>query len=226
MNRRMSILGLFLVPVMWTNLLVAGDRPFSVELRGSYTTTSEILFNRDVGNGIELDNIFGFGLDVRRNVAYNLEVGVSVEYISTSDLLRDRTGLVFPLQLDDGYRFIPQLDDGYQFIPLELSAYFLIPFSGDRVKVYMGGGLGLYIGQWKFKEAGVMTETLEKETGFGIHVVSGLDYFLTPNFSLRGELKFRDPQVESTSKLPDHPPFQSRINIDGITFNLGAVFHF
>ncbi|MFQ5797583.1 MAG: hypothetical protein ACE5H0_02695 [Bacteroidota bacterium] len=239
MNRRVGILGLFLVLAIWTNVLVAGDRPFSVELRSSYTTTSKVFFNPDAASAFErnqffpVDDIFGLGLDFRRDVAYNLKVGISIEYISASSpftqSVRDRKGQDFELVLDDGYRLIP----------VELSSYFVIPFSGERVKVYMGGGVGFYVGERKVEAAGITTQTLEKNTRFGIHVMSGVDYFLTPILALRGELKFRDPQVESTSRYPDKPveyegrtilfdqrPFRSRINIDGITFNLGVMFRF
>ncbi len=69
--------------------------------------------------------------------------------------------------------------------------------------------------------------------------MSGVDYFLTPLLALRAELKFRDPQVESTNKFPDRVvelegrmiqfdqrPFRSKINIDGVTINLGIAFRF
>ncbi len=244
MTRPSSILGLFSVLFLWTNLTVAGNRPFSVELRGSYTTTSKIFFNADAVSEFErnrffsVDNIFGLGVDVRRDIAYNLKLGFSIEYISASSpftegedkqTVLDQTGQ--DLQL--------QLDDGYQLIPVELSGYFVIPFSGDRVKVYMGGGVGFYLGERKLKGAGITTRTVEKDTGFGIQVMTGVDYFLTPMIGLRGELKFRDPQVESTNRFPDEPveyrgrsilidqrPFRSKINIDGITFNLGIVLQF
>ena len=239
MTRPSSILGLFSVLFLWTNLTVAGNRPFSVELRGSYTTTSKIFFNADAVSEFErnqffsVDNIFGLGVDVRRDIAYNLKLGFSIEYISASSpftqTVRDQTGQVLQLQLDDGY----------QLIPVELSGYFVIPFSSDRVKVYMGGGVGFYFGERKVEGAGMTTRTVEKDTGFGIQVMSGVDYFLTPMIGLRGELKFRDPQVESTNRFPDEPveyrgrsilidqrPFRSKINIDGITFNLGIVLQF
>lgn len=239
MNRPARIIEVFALLSLWTDLSIAGDYPFSVEMRGSYTTTSKVFFNPDAPSAFErnrffaVDDVFGLGLDVRRDIAYNLRFGISVEHISASSALiqyvRDRNGQVFQLHLDDGYRLIP----------VEFSIYFLIPFSSERVKVYMGGGMGLYFGGRKVEAAGITTETLEMSTGFGIHVMSGVDYILTPILALRGELKFRDPQVESTSRFPDGPveyegrtilfdqrPFRSRINLDGITFNVGAVLRF
>lgn len=239
MNRTLSILALFCGLATGGSLSFAGDRPVTVELRGSYTTTSKVFFNPNSPNEFErnrffaVDDIFSFGIDVRRDIAYNLKAGASIEYISASSpvtqVVRDVNGQLIQLQLDDGY----------QLIPLELTSYFVIPFSGERVKVYMGGGLGFYIGERKIEAAGITIQTLEKNTGFGIQVVSGVDYFLTPILALRAELKFRDPQVESTSRFPDKPieyggqmilfdqrPFRSKINIDGITFNLGVAFRF
>src|SRR3970282_1485057 len=98
----------------------------------SYTTTSKIFFNPEAANEVErnrffdVDNIFSLGLDVRRDISYNLRVGLSVEYISASTkvtpIVRDRTGRFFELAEEDGYRLIP----------VELSGYFIIPFSSDR----------------------------------------------------------------------------------------------
>jgi len=225
--------------MMWAHTSSAGDRPYSVGLYGSYTTTSKIFFNPEAANEVErnrffdVDNIFSLGLDVRRDISYNLRVGLSVEYISASTkvtpIVRDRTGRFFELAEEDGYRLIP----------VELSGYFIIPFSSDRVKVYMGGGVGLYLGERRVEVVGITAETLEKNAGFGIHVMSGVEYRITPILLLRGEMKFRDPQVESTNKFPEGPfqedghtflfqqgPFRSRINIDGITFNVGTVLQF
>ena len=75
MKRTMTILGLFWTLVMGNDLSVAGERPFTVELRGSYTTTSKVFFNPDAASAFErnrffeVDDIFGFGVDIRRNVA-------------------------------------------------------------------------------------------------------------------------------------------------------------
>jgi hypothetical protein len=66
-----------------------------------------------------------------------------------------------------------------------------------------------------------------------------MDYMPLEFFSIRFEMKFRDPQYNVTSKynkttviyqgeeihLPDDA-FETKINVDGVTFSLGCVFHF
>jgi hypothetical protein len=66
-----------------------------------------------------------------------------------------------------------------------------------------------------------------------------MDYLVFQNFSLKTEMKFRDPQFTVKSaytknetvyngreiNLPQSS-FDSKINLDGVTFILGAAFHF
>ena len=64
-------------------------------------------------------------------------------------------------------------------------------------------------------------------------------YLITDFFSVRGELKFRDPQFDMQSKFSkteviingqpfeiNNDVFDSKVNINGITFGLGLVVHF
>jgi hypothetical protein len=126
--------------------------------------------------------------------------------------------------------------DGYQMIPVEFSVYYLIPFSTERFKFFMGGGMAFYIGS-QIRELGDVKISNEKQkVGFGIHVAVGMDYVVKNFLSVRFQMRFRDPQFEMSSKytnssvnyagrtflLPGNT-FESKVNIDGITFLLGAV---
>lgn len=66
-----------------------------------------------------------------------------------------------------------------------------------------------------------------------------MDYMVLDNISLRGEIRFRDPDFKVTNKYNDKTVIYegttytvsatnliSRINVDGITFRIGAALHF
>jgi hypothetical protein len=131
------------------------------------------------------------------------------------------------------------IKDGFEVYPLELSAYYIMPFSTESFYFYIGGGLGLYYGSHirQFGDANVTT--IRQNIGYGIHVRTGMDYMVTDFFSIRGELKFRDPQFDMQSKYNkteiiingrlyelSNDVFESKVNINGITFGLGVVVHF
>jgi hypothetical protein len=129
--------------------------------------------------------------------------------------------------------------DGFEVYPVELSAYYIMPFSTVDFHFYIGGGFGLYYGNHlrNFGEADVTT--IRQDLGYGIQVSTGMDYLITDFFSVRGELKFRDPQFDMQSQYSktevtingrlyeiNNDIFDSKVNINGITFGLGLVVHF
>jgi hypothetical protein len=131
------------------------------------------------------------------------------------------------------------IEEGFDLIPIELSLYYQLPFSTESFKFLMGGGGGYYIAEHIRKFGDVSVKNVEREAAFGIHVSISMEYLLRENIGLRTEMKFRDPQNSLTSKytkeevnypdgtirLPqDH--FSSKINVDGVTFILGAALYF
>jgi len=131
------------------------------------------------------------------------------------------------------------VEDGFKLIPVELSLYYMLPFSTELFKFLIGGGAGYYLGEQVRKFADVEVKNISRKTAYGIHVIISMDYFVFENVSLRTEMKFRDPQFIVKSEytknetiyngreinLPQSS-FDSKINLDGVTFILGAAFHF
>ena len=203
----------------------------SVAAKGSYTTSTRFLYNID-RNDIFIDDKyfsynFGFGLDVRM-LAYSddILIGVNIEKIKTLD---KTTKLVY----GNG---IP-VSEGFVVYPLEFSGYFLIPFSSEDVRVYLGGGVGWYFGERIYSVASAQAATLNSPSGFGIHVLTGADVRITSKIAVRGELKFRDPQFDSVNRFEDSSTTyrgvtinldpsssKTRVNLNGITYGLGLVF--
>ena len=117
----------------------------------------------------------------------------------------------------------------------------------------MGGGLAYYNGEFvrvidevdydnnnivrKIGEAKVIN--VNKEAAFGIHVLISMIYIPINFISVNFQMKFRDPQftvssrynrseiryLGSTLVLPQEK-FDTKINMDGITFMIGAALQF
>jgi hypothetical protein len=214
----------------------AQERLYEVALFGSLTTSSKLFYAPNSpdeisrGQFFPIDNIVSAGIDLRRRIEpLQLQIGVSIEYLSKTD--------VFQVPVSAS-RSIP-VRDGFTAIPIELSGYFFIPIGTERLRVYMGGGGGAYIGWREYEFPGAEAPIVGRKVGYGIQVQSGVTYRLLEFASLRSEVKFRDVQFESTNKFQqasteyrgrtielDQSPIVSRTNIDGMTVTLGLVVHF
>ena len=215
------------------------SKKYSFVLMGTYTSSSKLFPTPDAvlesarNLSLEFDDAFGLGFEIRRQLGgENIEVGLGAEFLSTS-----KTGLA---AIPGGSpRTQLPVTDGFRFIPVELSGYFIIPFSSETVKFFMGGGVGFYYGDRIYHVVNRVAQTVENQVAFGIHVLTGLDYFVTRGISLRGELKFRDPQFNMTSKFTDtdvevdgrtyrlsQQPFTSKVNLDGLVVTVGIALNF
>jgi hypothetical protein len=212
---------------------------FSIGLSAVYTTSAKVYLNPNSSDLIlrnssfPLEDIFNPGLDFRYRLTDPLILGFNIEYIEKTEYGQNLT------VLSRGNTLQITVEDGFRLIPLELSLYYQLPFSTELFKFLIGGGAGYYLGDQVRKFADIEAKNVSRKTAFGIHVIISMDYLVLHNFSLRTEMKFRDPQftVKSTYtknetvyngreiNLPQSS-FDSKINLDGVTFILGAAFHF
>jgi hypothetical protein len=214
--------------------LRAGDGPFTVLVKGNLTTSSLIYVTPDAsdpvarGNTFDLTGTFGYGADVRLQdpgdeprpgTLHRLHHGAR----GTGSL----NGTTIPTQ------------DGYTAIPVELTGYFIIPLSGEYFGVYMGGGAGVYFGKRTYSLAGVEAVTVQNTPGFAIHVLGGVSYRFWDSFRGILEMKFRDLQFQSVNAFNTRviryqdtvinvntQPFNSRVETDGVIFQLGIAYTF
>jgi hypothetical protein len=240
MNRGLNILWVPLFVFLLSDVVIGAERNarYSIALKGTYTSTSKLFPTPDAAleslrnRTIEFNDLLGMGLEIRRRLSNeSIEVGLGVEFLRTS-----KPGVAS----GPGTPTIRlPIEDGYRFIPLELTGYFIIPFSSEKVKLFMGGGTGFYYGDRIYRVVDRSAQTVETQVAFGIHVLAGMDYFFSPLFSLRGELKFRDPQFNITSRFTatqveyngnlyrlSQQPFVSKVNLDGLVITLGTVLNF
>jgi hypothetical protein len=241
MIRRLNILWSLFLFIILSSTLFGAERTtkYSVALKGTYTSSSKLYPTPDAAQQdlqslyIEYNDLVGFGLEVRRQLgSESIEVGVGVEFLTTRKSGFGTGPAGTPaVQLP--------IEDGYRFLPIELTGYFVLPFSTETLKFYMGGGAGFYYGDRVYRVVNRTAQTVESRSAFGIHVLTGVDYFIDRFLSLRGEMKFRDPQFDITSRFVDsqveysghtyrlsQQPFNSKINLDGLVLNLGIVLNF
>lgn len=211
----------------------------SIGVYGFYTTSASVFLNPNASDivvrneSFQIEDIWNPGADIRFRVSEPLILGLNIEYIRTTKSAPNLNvflgGSVVPLRVDDGFKLIP----------VELSAYYLLPFSTEGFKFLMGGGLAYYNGEFIREIGETEVKNITKEAAFGIHVSISMDYVLINDVAFRFQMKFRDPQFTVSSQyeqqeieyegniiiLPEGS-FNTKINLDGLTFMLGAAFQF
>jgi hypothetical protein len=210
----------------------AQEKNITVLFKGNLTTR----LNPSAANPIatsqpqEFTNFYGTGIEIKYQFSsWNLAFGLSADYL--------RVFQASPLHVSDQTE-VPT-EDGYEAIPIEMTGYFLIPASGQTVRIFMGGGCGVYFGRRHYSIAGVEAPVTSSRPGFGIHVLGGVSYYFMNWLSLTAEMKFRDLQFRSTNafsipsisyqnllfKIPQ-APFESTVQTDGVIFQLGVGVSF
>jgi hypothetical protein len=208
----------------------------SIALTGSITTSPKLYPHPDdpddlfSGQFLPLGAAYGGGIDIRRLIpSLRLWLGLSVEFIANAKLF------LIPY---DAVWTIP-VRDGYVVVPVELSAYFPIPVGGEKLLWTIGGGGGGYFGSRRYRYGTAESETVDRSPGYGIHVLTDIEYAVSPPFSLRTEAKFRSIHFDSVDKFPEpwtvvggqivaipSAPARTRVIADGISVSLQLVWHF
>jgi hypothetical protein len=216
--------------------LQAQERNLTVLIKGNLTTRTSLFLNPNApdpdtrAQALELTDFLGSGIEIKYLFPRsNLAVSVSAEYLR----FRESNPIHVSFQSE-----VPA-EDGYIAVPVELTGYFIIPASGQTVKMFIGGGGGVYFGRRQYTLAGAEAALTGTRPGFGIHVLGGVSYHFTDRLSLVGEMKFRDLQFRSTNAFQvsrvlyqgslfplSQTPFESSVQTDGIVFQLGVGVSF
>ncbi|MGE5682476.1 MAG: OmpW family outer membrane protein [Bacillota bacterium] len=211
----------------------------NISFNVNYTTTAKMYLNPRSSdeilrnNSVPFEKIVSPSVDVRYNLTDELILGLSTEFMKETSMQPD---LMVSTPRGTSYLVV---EDGFKLIPIELSAHYLLPFSNDNFRLYMGGGVAYYIGEHIRKFGDVEVSNLRREFAYGIQFSVSSDYMINKYISLRGEMKFRDPEFEVTSRYNkqtveyqnqrlnlSQSEFISKVNVDGITFSFGVGFHF
>lgn len=210
-----------------------------ISVNAVYTTSAEVFLNPNSSNpevrnnSTTFEDIWSPALDIRYRFSKEFLLGLNVEYISKTSIEPNLTAFI------GNQVFIFEVEDGFKVVPIELTAYYHFPFSTEDFKFMMGGGLGYYLGEFVRKFRDVELEVTQRKFALGLHVTASMDYMIISNIAARFEMKFRNPQYTVSSKytkpqvtyegnvieLPENA-FDTKIDIDGLTFILGFVFSF
>ena len=213
-----------------------GPGKLGVSLNVVYTTSAEVFLNPNSSDlearnrSFLLEDIWNPGIDIRYRFSSEFILGLNVEYIKKTANLPNLTAII------GNQVYVFEVEDGFSTIPIELTAYYFFPFSTDHFKFLMGAGLGYYYGQFIRKFSDVGLEVTQRKSSLGILVATSLDYMIIDNLSARFEMKFRNPQYNVSSKYTrteieyqgntvqlTENPFETKVDINGLTFVLGVV---
>jgi hypothetical protein len=210
---------------------------FGVSLYAAYTSSSQIYINPKSSDPylrdtfVPLDDIHSYSINLRYRISEPLILGLNIEYMRKADYITEVT-----LSGPSGLKNV-KVNDGYILYPLELSAYYFLPFSTEFFKYYMGGGLGVYFADHIFEFGNAGVNTYERKPFVGIQVAFGVDYFILDYLTIRGEMKFRQPDVKLKSRFETdeveyegetytliQKEFERRVVVNGITFYIGVSY--
>ena len=222
-----------------SSLAQFGQNRFGIAINGVYTTSAEIFLNPNASNpdvrnkSYTLEDIWNPGLDIRYRFSSEFILGLNIEYINKTADVPNLTTFIGNQVL------VVTVEDGFKVIPIELTFHYYFPFSTERFKFLMGGGLGYYRGEFVRKFGEVELEIVQRRIALGIHVSTSMDYIIHNGFSARLEMKFRNPQYNVKSKYNEteviyqgniiqlsEDAFETKIDVNGLTFSLGIVFNF
>ncbi|MGA9290951.1 MAG: outer membrane beta-barrel protein [Ignavibacteriaceae bacterium] len=215
------------------------DKNFGIGLNFVYTTNARIYLTPNSSNPVERNSYFGLtdifnpGINIRYKLVENVMLDLSLEYMQNT-----ATGNNEKVITNTGLKYI-KVEDGFRLIPIELSVYYLIPFSTEKFKFLMGGGVGYYYGSMIRKFGNAEVSNVERNSAYGIQVAVDVNYLLLENIAFKLEMKFRDPQFIVRSRYNERQynyngtkvtvtrqEFDSKIDINGVAFVLGTVFYF
>lgn len=232
---RIIILIILLAPVINSQY---NGYDFSISSSIVYTTSAEVYLNPNSvdpvlrNSSFEINDVLNPSIDIRYRLSEPLIVGISGEYIRTNQTGRNLT----VLQGNNELRL--ESTDGFQLIPVETSLYYQLPFSTKNLKFLMGGGTGIYFGDFTRRFGDTDISTIESQVAVGIQVSVSMEYLPLENVGLRFEMKFRDPEFKSKNKYNKNvvnyngteiillrDTFDTKVNVNGVTFLLGVAFN-
>ena len=211
----------------------------SLSITGNYISSASIQLYPNSKNIVERNTFedlkggYGYGFSLRKKFFRDdLYIGITTEYIEIED-----SELTQLIQSDTNYLKV-RATERVWMIPIEMSLIFNVPSITDELRVYLGGGIGVYFGNRVRKILDMETETKSKDALLNIHVLSGLEYFFEDNLAAMFEVRFRQAQYRVESSYPTceavidgrnytfEQNLNSKIFIDGLKLSFGIAYYF
>lgn len=202
-----------------------------IALNGVYTTSADIFPNPNASDitarnqSRTLEDIINPAVDIRYRISEEFIIGLG------SELMRKTIDADFRY-IDNNLDTLLKIKEGFEVVPVELTVHYYFPFSVEHFKFQMGGGIGYYWGKFIREFDTANTLVVKRKLATGIHVSASMDYMIFDFLSARFEMKFREIQYNVRSiyqkndglKLPEGE-FETRIDVNGLAFILGIVYH-
>ncbi len=212
------------------------SKKFSILFYGTYVSSAELQDNiksnvpflRDAS--VELAGGYGYGGELTYNPEiYDLGI---ILYISSEYLKVKDDQLVASKVINDTTVIRGRFTEEFKLIPIEAGLKWSLPISTEKLKIFIGGGAGIYFGERTRTVGRVSTTNVSSSPGFSLNVLSGMEYYIGRNLSLDFQFKFREGSFDVESKFPqdvlifDTAPIYSRIIVDGVRLSAGLKYNF
>lgn len=214
---------------------------FSVQIFGTYVSSAElqndinspIEFLRDAS--VELSGGYGGGGEISFNPGFS---NLGISFYFSSEYLKVNDNELLMRLVQDSNNVNIRIAEEYTLIPLEAGLKWRLPVSTERFKIFIGGGAGVYFGDRTRTIGGLQSHTVTKKPGFSMNVLAGLEYFVSGNFSVDFEFKFREASFDNESRFDSDfvyangysfrvdNPIYSRFIVDGTRLSAGLKYHF
>lgn len=218
-------------------LSASGQGIFEISVGAGYNTSSRI-YPYSNASDYDLREIeIGLGSRVFPHLAISYDLTDDIAGVISVEYLRKETQYYGQtVDSDAGTIYIP-VKDGYNFVPVELTVEYRLPFSSEHFRVNIGGGAGLYFYNSLREVAGISLSSGGSKVSYGIHVLTGLEYYLNQNLSFFFTMKFRDPEVEFNGEYESlngtfegksvslgKRDFYQKLSLEGSIFLLGVKY--
>ncbi len=212
------------------------DRKFCASFSFNYTTGMDFYPDPNSSDVEESKNyhyiskLFGYSGNIRYQIYdKSFFISIGVEKIK-------KNFDVIQAALVNNSLSVIKVVDNIEINPFEVNLIYLMPFSTEMFDFYFGCGFGIYNGSYYRSIGTEKSILLNFRQDVTMIVLMGMEYNPLNFLSVRGEMKFRDPDLlfyntfESTNfnvgqnniKL-FQKDFSTRIKLNGINFDLGLV---
>ncbi|MBS1550979.1 MAG: outer membrane beta-barrel protein [Bacteroidetes bacterium] len=181
----------------------------------------------------ELSGGYGYGLTIRKKMFRDdITFGISAEYMKIND--RELVQLLN----NDSSAVRVRVSEELTVIPLEFTGYFNLPDFSENLRIFLGGGVGVYFGDRKRSVLNISSSTISKKIGFSLVVLSGMEYKISDEISGVFEIKFREAEYKVKSEFPVSgivinnvnyefdKELYSKIFVDGLKLSFGISYNF
>lgn len=232
----------FLTPInsySQENSGISLGKGFSVMPSLNYVSSATIMLNPFSGDLIEkgvseeLKGGYGYGITIKKKFfREDLSFGLTAEYLKIKD---DELSQIFN---SGSERVKVRITEELVIVPVEFTGYFNIPDFSEDLKIYLGGGVGVYFGDRKRTIGNIQTKTISKQAGFSFVILSGIEYYFSRQISGVFEMRFRQGEYKvrsefpvsgleiNGSRFPLEKNLNSKIFIDGLKLSFGLAYNF